>query len=142
MPLSPAAQRERREKLRKLGIDPANVTRELPKKNLKRRRCRNCNKFYSVTRDNKKFCCSKCKDEFHKYGSAYGPLKAKLEKLIAETCRAEALKQLEAFAKSEHFTLMIVAAGFDRQAEPSPQLLAETWTDYTRPPKRTRSKRR
>jgi hypothetical protein len=54
---------------------------------MKRRRCQNCNKLYTPTRDDQKFCRElpdkdKCRKEFYRYGSSYGPLKTGLEKAI------------------------------------------------------------
>lgn len=46
------------------------------------KRCSNCSKMYRQTRPNKKFCSKECKDEFNRYGAAFGPLKLKLEQLV------------------------------------------------------------
>jgi hypothetical protein len=48
-----------------------------------RKRCRNCPKFFLQTHPRKLFCSRECTNQFHRYGFAYGPLKAHLEnKLI------------------------------------------------------------
>src|SRR5271168_4226452 len=57
------------------------------KKIFKRRRCQNCNVLYTPTRDDQKFCRTlpdrdKCRKEFYRYGSSYGPLKTGLHKAI------------------------------------------------------------
>ena len=50
-----------------------------------RKRCLNCNKLF-VPRpnlgDRAKFCKKECCDEFHRHGSAFGPMKAGLYKAI------------------------------------------------------------
>ena len=56
-------------------------------KTFKRRRCQNCNKLYTPTREDQKFCRElpdkdKCRKEFYRYGSSYGPLKTGLHKAI------------------------------------------------------------
>jgi hypothetical protein len=57
----------------------------------KRRRCQNCNKLYLPTREDQKFCRTlpdrdKCRKEFYRYGSSYGPLKTGLHKTIEKKC--------------------------------------------------------
>lgn len=93
--------------MKERGIDPSNVSQPLKQKKIPRRRCKNCNGWYWKTRKNKLFCKKSCKDEYGRYGAAYGPLKAKLEKLIANTVAAaiagltRRLDQLEARLVSE-----------------------------------------
>lgn len=48
----------------------------------KRRRCDNCNTLFRPGRIWAKFCSEKCRKEFHRYGSSYGPLKTGLHKAI------------------------------------------------------------
>jgi len=53
----------------------------------KRRRCENCNKLYLPSRIDQRFCRElpdkdKCRKEFFRYGSSYGPLKTGLHKAI------------------------------------------------------------
>ena len=62
-----------------------------PKKIFKHRRCQNCNKLYLPTREDQKFCRTlpdrdKCRKEFYRYGSSYGPLKTGLHKAIDKKC--------------------------------------------------------
>lgn len=57
--------------------------------------CHNCNKLTPKNRPNKKFCSEKCKTEYHGYGAAFGPLKAKLEKLIEQTAKEQGKKEAE-----------------------------------------------
>lgn len=60
------------------------ITKKPP---FKRRRCQNCNKLYLPSREDQKFCRDlpdkdKCRKEFYRYGSSYGPLKTGLHKAI------------------------------------------------------------
>ena len=52
---------------------------------LRRKRCLNCNKYF-VPRPNvgrrARFCKKECCDEFHRHGSAFGPMKQGLYKAI------------------------------------------------------------
>lgn len=48
-----------------------------------RTRCKNCDKRIPKTKVNRKFCDDACRKEFHHHGSAFGPLRIKLEKMIA-----------------------------------------------------------
>ena len=74
MSLTPEVRRKRRALAARLK-DPK------PKR---RGRCLNCFKLYVDESPNqrKKFCSKQCKEEFRSHGSAFGPLKAKLEKLV------------------------------------------------------------
>jgi hypothetical protein len=80
----------------------ANQTQQAPseKKTFKRRRCQNCNALYMPTREDQKFCRTlpdpdKCRKEFYRYGSSYGPLKTGLHKAIDKKYR-----ELEAVVKA------------------------------------------
>ena len=55
----------------------------------KRRRCRNCDALFPLTKPNRQFCKIECKNEYNRYGAAFGPLKAKLEKLVRKLVDAE-----------------------------------------------------
>jgi hypothetical protein len=66
---------------------PGRETKPKPSKKLRRRRCNNCGTLYPLTKPTRKFCSEQCRKEFHQYGAAYGPLKAKLEKLIEQSSR-------------------------------------------------------
>lgn len=52
----------------------------------KRKRCQNCFKLFSTKLNWKTrkvlFCSDACRKEFHHHGSAFGPLRIKLEKMI------------------------------------------------------------
>lgn len=74
MPLSPQGQRERRERIKRLSDPPK----------LRQIHCRNCGKRSSVPPNVqvKLFCSPLCKAEYHRHGSAFGPLKTKLENLV------------------------------------------------------------
>jgi hypothetical protein len=57
------------------------------KKQFKRRRCDNCNRLYLPVRADQRFCRElpdrdKCRKEYWRYGSSYGPLKTGLRKVI------------------------------------------------------------
>ena len=65
-----------------------NYTRSVPTANsqkLRRKRCLNCNKLFTPLRNvgkRAKFCKKECCDEFHRHGSAFGPMKAGLYSAI------------------------------------------------------------
>jgi collagenase-like PrtC family protease len=71
MPLPAAVRRDRRAYNKKLNPPVFPL-----------KRCLNDNKQFRQTRPNRKFCCQKCKDEYNRYGSAFGPLRLKLEKMV------------------------------------------------------------
>lgn len=74
MPLSAKAQAERRANLKKF---------EEPKKPGRRVRCDNCDTRFHKSRKDQRFCCANCRKEFFANGgSAFGPLKVRLEKLV------------------------------------------------------------
>lgn len=52
---------------------------ELPAK-----RCQNCPKIFRPKQPTQRFCSAHCRMEFHRFGAAYGPLRDKLEKLVAQ----------------------------------------------------------
>lgn len=58
-------------------------------KKLRRRRCRNCDVLFQPSQETHWFHTDQCRYEFHKHGSAFGPLKIKLEKLVVKMMRAE-----------------------------------------------------
>lgn len=60
-------------------VPPAPEARKFP-----RRRCDNCGKLYPQTKPHKRFCKGQCKKEFHQHGSAFGPLKQRIEKMITK----------------------------------------------------------
>lgn len=71
----------------------------------RRRRCDNCNKLYQPRRDDQKFCRDnedpdKCRKEFYRYGSSYGPLKTGLHKAI-EKKYSELLRVMESGLKKQ-----------------------------------------
>ena len=68
MPLPPARRREVRASRRDEPV-------------FEKKRCLNCPKFFPLTKPHRKFCSIPCKDQFNKFGGAYGKLK---EKLFAE----------------------------------------------------------
>jgi hypothetical protein len=75
MPLSAKAQAERRARLKRLAE---------PKK-IRRARCANCDKPFPKTKPNRKFCKKECKREYEQNGgTAFGPLKTRLEKLVRQ----------------------------------------------------------
>lgn len=72
MPLAPRIRRDRRAALKKFS----------PAKQFERKRCKNCPKMFPKTRPNREFCTPACKKEFHRHGSAFGPLKETLQNLV------------------------------------------------------------
>lgn len=86
MPSSPAHRREARASRREEKVYP-------------RARCMNCPKFFAKTKPHKKFCCRACKDQFNKFGGAYGKLKEKLFAEIHKEVRERTAEQLSALEK-------------------------------------------
>ncbi len=76
MPLSPRRQSERRAELKEQELK-----RDGPP-TIRYFHCRNCGKRKPKTHYQKKFCDRHCKDEFHRHGSAFGPLKETLHNLV------------------------------------------------------------
>ena len=92
MPLSPAKQKDRRARLAKLAE---------PKKPARRRKCLNCDALFRPEHPYpvQKFCKDACRKEFHANGgNAFGPLKARLEKLVLKYT-AELSKEIAALQK-------------------------------------------
>lgn len=119
---------------------PLGHARPEPKKpgDLPKKRCRNCNKPFPLTKVNRAFCRQECKNEFHNFGSAYGPLKARLEKMIVVEARRQS--RLQARAQFNDYARRdlgrdLIAAGFVNRKRLRPQApkattaqLAETLT--------------
>jgi hypothetical protein len=100
---------------RKPPIDPAT----LPK-----RRCKNCPKFFPLTKPNRGFCSQQCKSQFHNYGSAYGTLKQTLENLILKRAREQAKAGFESYVKNDLGTDLLRAGFLNRhRIEPKPRPL-------------------
>jgi len=80
---------------------PAPVQDEAKPK-LKRRKCLNCDKKFEVTKPNRKFCTTECKNEFGRHGSAFGPLKTHIETMMTRHTKqvrielADLVKKLDA----------------------------------------------
>lgn len=53
-----------------------------PKPKLKKKRCRNCDAKFQLTKPNRKFCSTNCKNEFARFGSAFGPLRTHIETMM------------------------------------------------------------
>lgn len=79
MPVSPSRQAELRAKRRDV--------KEFPRK-----RCVNCPKFFLQRAVNKRFCSDQCRKEFFRYGSAFAPLKEKLEAMVTKWMKDYAAK--------------------------------------------------
>ena len=77
-----------------------------------RRHCRNCNKWFWRVRPNKLFCSVQCSREFKRYGSAFGPLKDYLTKLIETTAGEIVAKRFTTYAQGKDFRRELAAAGF------------------------------
>lgn len=102
MPLSPRVRRERR----------ALAAKDRPPKKYPRKRCANDGTLFFKTRKNKRFCCPECKDEYHRFGSAFGPLRDYLTKLIGIESKAQAAAQFTAYVQGKDFRRQLAAAGF------------------------------
>lgn len=53
----------------------------------KKKRCENCFALFERKKhapSTKRFCSDRCRKEFHHHGSAFGPLRVRLEKMIAQ----------------------------------------------------------
>lgn len=82
---------------------------EVPSKRSKRRRrCRNCGELFEPKRSWQHFCREACKAEFHRYGSAFGPLKERLTKLVRSIVRPIIDEEIEA-------GLAVFRSAYDRQ---------------------------
>lgn len=79
-----------------------------PRKGARKRRCRNCDQWYwprvflkGTSKKNKgggspqRFCTPACRKEYNRNGSAFGPLRDKIRRLIA----SEVKKQVQEVAK-------------------------------------------
>jgi hypothetical protein len=75
------------QKPRSLQIHTAPIAVTLPR--YKRKRCRNCDAKFLLTKPNRLFCSTACKNEYGRHGSAFGPLRVKLEKLVRKLVEAE-----------------------------------------------------
>lgn len=111
MALAPHVRRERRAYNRKQEL-LTNPPAKLP-----RRRCLNCNGWFLKTRKNKKFCKKECKDEYNRYGSAFGPLKEWIGKLIEKLSKETFERRLRVFLETEAGRAAITAAGFIHRDE-------------------------
>lgn len=91
MPLSPARRREVREQQKRLADPPKG----------RHIRCRNCGKRSPVpeTVKIKLFCSPGCKAEYHRHGSAFGPLKTRLENLVRKYFKEIAQDRVAALEK-------------------------------------------
>lgn len=72
MPLSAKRRRELR------AVEIA----ERPPKKFKRKRCRNCDALFPMTKPNREFCSDECRKQFHHFGCAFGPLEEKIRKMV------------------------------------------------------------
>jgi hypothetical protein len=92
-----------------------------------KKRCINCNDWITLSGRNtgndakRKFCSELCKNEYNRFGSAYGPLKAKLEKVIREAVKAETPKavapELKRIVHTEEFRELMHEAGFVHRSQ-------------------------
>jgi hypothetical protein len=111
MPLPPDVRRARR----------AEASRNKERPEIRRHACLNDGKLYWKTRPNKKFCSRKCKEEFNRYGSAFGPLRDWLTKLIEKNAKGEAVRQFTAYLSSKDFRRELAAAGFIHRSQLKPK---------------------
>ena len=89
MPLRADVRRAKRAELKNLE------TLLNPPPKFAKRHCRNCPKFFNVTKPNNNppqaFCSDECRKQYEHFGCAFGPLRVKLEKWI----RREVAEQIE-----------------------------------------------
>jgi hypothetical protein len=117
MPLSAKAQAERRARLKRLAE---------PKK-IRRARCANCDKPFPKTKPNRKFCKKECKREYEQNGgTAFGPLKTRLEKLVRQITGVLELRHtfLEKRVTKVEAALML-SAPVQSPSQPSPSAQAK-----------------
>lgn len=79
--------------------------------------CDNCGKRTIVTKKSKRFCSNQCRMEYHKYGAAFGPLKAKLVKVIKEETGAAIKPGLAKIVSAEDFIDLMRKAGFVHRSQ-------------------------
>jgi len=115
MPLSAKAQAERRARLKKF---------ETPKK-IRKARCANCDKPFPKTKPNRKFCGKQCKREYEQNGgTAFGPLKTRLEKLVRQITLEDRLA--DALARLEMRIAALESTPAQSPSQPSPSASATT----------------
>jgi len=81
----------------------------------RRKRCLNCNKLFVPRKnvgDRAKFCKKECCDEFHRHGSAFGPMKLGLYAAIDKKYAA-----LEKEQRRQHRALMSEIADQSRRID-------------------------
>jgi hypothetical protein len=92
--------------------NPAEPAPEKPDETYPRRkRCDNCPQFLVIASKrakHKRFCSAKCRREWFRFGSAYGPLKEQLEKLI----EAKTKEATKAETENQKFIERLRVAGF------------------------------
>ena len=86
-PASSGVARYAAQKPRLVQIHTAPIAVTLPR--YKRKRCRNCDAKFPLTKPNRLFCSTACKNEYGRHGSAFGPLRVKLEKLVRKLVDAD-----------------------------------------------------
>lgn len=69
--------------------------RPKPEIHLPRKRCKNCPKFFRMTKPNREFCSDHCRAMFHHNKAGYGKLREFMPKMIAREVR-EQLAELRA----------------------------------------------
>ncbi len=69
--------------------------RPKPEINLPRKRCKNCPKFFRMTKPNREFCSDKCRREWGHNKAGFGRLREFMPKMIAREVR-EQLAELRA----------------------------------------------
>lgn len=72
-------------------------SKPIPTAKLPRKKCDNCDKPFPITRPGRRFCTTACRTEFHTHGSAFGPLRDKIQKLIEIETRQEVARQMDHF---------------------------------------------
>jgi hypothetical protein len=70
-----------------------------------------------MTRKNRRFCKRECKDQYHRYGSAFGPLRDWLQKHIERCSKENFDRKLREMLSSVEGRAAMKAAGFIHTSE-------------------------
>lgn len=93
---------------------------------LRRKRCLNDNKLFTPKPNvpDQKFCCDPCRKEFHRHGSAFGPMKAGLYKAIDKKV-AGIERDMRRELRLTNVALSLLNGAFKRWREQTALLLVE-----------------
>lgn len=82
-----------------------------------KKHCANCPKFFLQTKPTKRFCSDDCRKEFNRYGSSFGKLKDKLEKMIGKEAAAIVAREFGKYVAGKDFKRAMSAAGFIHRSQ-------------------------